>query len=210
MLLELLLLLACCKAGVTPFVCADDKPAFFASIPALDPEDVRHALKKINQDADNASADAADGADGAGPPLGVIGGTEPIFLEDIAAPFQARIDTGASLSSLDVENLKHFERDGKPWVSFEIRSRRDSTPPHSFERRVRRTVAIKQHGKDAVKRPMVLMTVRLGELSLRREFTLADRSKFKYPVLLGRNLLRGVALVDVSISNTLDKSSPSL
>jgi len=46
--------------------------------------------------------------------------------------------------------------------------------------------------------PAVLFTVRLAHLSLEREFLLEDRSAFDEPVLLGRNYLEGVALIDVS------------
>ena len=49
----------------------------------------------------------------------------------------------------------------------------------------------------------VLLTFRIGHLTLEREFTLADRSHFEYPVLLGRNVINGLAAVDPSRRNVL-------
>jgi Uncharacterized protein conserved in archaea len=47
------------------------------------------------------------------------------------------------------------------------------------------------------------MTVKLGNLNLSREFTLADRHNFEYQILIGRNIISGTAAVDPSKSNTL-------
>lgn len=136
-------------------------------------------------------------------PLGIIGEVEPVFVEDIPQPFTARIDTGASLCSLDADEVKFFERDGKPWVSFCL-VHRETGERHTFERKVKRQAAIKQiGGEDAQKRPLVEMTVRIGEMTLQRDFTLSDRGNFKFQVLIGRNLLNGVAAVDVSRSSSL-------
>ena len=48
-----------------------------------------------------------------------------------------------------------------------------------------------------------MLTFRIGHLTLEREFTLADRSRFEYPVLLGRNVINGLAAVDPSRRNVL-------
>lgn len=136
-------------------------------------------------------------------PLGIIGEVEPVFVEDIPQPFTARIDTGASLCSLGAEDVKFFERDGKPWVSFSL-VHRETGERHSFERKVKRLTAIKQTGgEESEKRPLVEMTVRIGEMTLQRDFTLSDRGNFRFQVLIGRNLLNGVAAVDVSRSRSL-------
>lgn len=48
-----------------------------------------------------------------------------------------------------------------------------------------------------------MLKMRMGHITLDREFTLADRSEFEYPVLIGRNVLSGLAAVDTSRKNTL-------
>lgn len=50
----------------------------------------------------------------------------------------------------------------------------------------------------------VYMRVKLGSKTVRSNFTLADRSIKTYPVLIGRKLLRGRYLVDVSEGEPLE------
>lgn len=133
--------------------------------------------------------------------LGTIGAVEPIYILPMKAPFSARIDTGAENSSLDVQSLKHFERDGKKWVSFTVVNR-DNGEKHVFEKPVKKTTVITRIGKNE-KRPIVEMEVRLGKQLITAKFSLADREKFEYQALIGRNILAGRAIVDPNISNTL-------
>ena len=135
-------------------------------------------------------------------PLGIIGETETIYLEGFSVPFEARVDTGATTSSIDARKIRAFERDGKKWVSFRIVSR-DGKLSRGYELPVERVAAIKRHGAESIQRYTVLLTFRIGHLTLEREFTLADRSRFEYPVLLGRNVINGLAAVDPSRRNVL-------
>lgn len=110
---------------------------------------------------------------------------------------KARIDTGAETSSIDAQEIVEFERDGKPWVKFVMKDRNTG---ETVEMRapVRRTVLIKQHGVDNVRRQVISLTLAIGNLKDDVEVTLADRENFEYPILIGRNFLQGRALVDVS------------
>ncbi len=135
-------------------------------------------------------------------PLGIIGETEAVYLDGFKAPFEARIDTGATTSSIDAREVRTFERDGKKWVRFQVVSRA-SQEKRSYELPVARTVQIKRHEAESTTRLSVMLTFRIGHLTLEREFTLADREKFEYPVLLGRNVISGLAAVDPSRHNTL-------
>ncbi len=136
-------------------------------------------------------------------PLGIIGEEEPVYIENIPVSMPARVDTGAALCSIDVSHLKYFERDGKSWVSFSIKPRANGKE-YQFERRVKRNVKIKRHGmEDPPPRPLVELKIKMGRLTLMRDFTLIDRQQFEYQVLIGRNLLKGLAAVDVSRVNTL-------
>ena len=112
------------------------------------------------------------------------------------------MDTGATTCSIDAFDIKNFERDGRKWVSFKIKSR-TSGEQKSFELPVVRIVPIKRHGMPDQQRFSVMLTVKIGHLTLEREFTLTDRSSFDYQVLLGRNLLSGIAVVDVTRKNSI-------
>ena len=133
--------------------------------------------------------------------LEVIGGVEPVYLPPIKTPFAARIDTGAETSSIDVENIVPFERDGEKWVYFTMVNKQNGEK-HTFEKRVVRRARIRRINKDE-KRYIVNMDIKLGNELINAEFSLADREKFEYQGLIGRNIINGRFLIDSSIDNTL-------
>lgn len=133
--------------------------------------------------------------------LGIIGAVEPIYIMPLKTPFQARIDTGAETSSIDASAMKHFERDGQKWVAFDIVNSATGEK-YSFEKKVERQTTVKRiHTSE--KRTIVNMNVKFGGKIIKAEFSLAQREKFDYQVLIGRNILTGRAIVDTSLSNTL-------
>ena len=133
--------------------------------------------------------------------LGIIGGVEPIYFLPMKTPFQARIDTGATSSSVDVSELHRFERDGEKWVSF-VLVNEENGESHRFEKKIERKTTIKRVNEHE-KRIVVTMDVKFGNEIINTEFSLADREKFEYQTLIGRNIISGRAIVDPSISNTL-------
>lgn len=52
----------------------------------------------------------------------------------------------------------------------------------------------------------VKILVKIAGRKIRARFTLADRSEQAYPVLIGRNVLRGKFIVDVKLGATLDSA----
>jgi hypothetical protein len=108
----------------------------------------------------------------------------------------ARIDTGATTSSIHAIDIKKFERDGKKWVRFNLVG--PDGRKHKLERPWIRTIEVKRHGTEQQVRPVVKFEVIMGPLKLHTQFSLTDRSQFKYPVLIGRSLLEGRAVVDVN------------
>jgi len=142
----------------------------------------------------------------------VVGGLEEIWLPDLELALTARIDTGAQTSSLDARNIELFERDGRRWVRFEINNP-TTGKPESLERRLKRTVGIHQPGTAETKRrPVVKMGIVIGRSNQTAEFTLSDRNHLGYQVLIGRNILKDVMVVDVSKQNVapyvLPKAAP--
>ena len=135
------------------------------------------------------------------PKLIVIGEIEPIYFLPMKSPFPARIDTGAETSSIDVSNIKHFERDGEKWVSFYL-TNAQSGEKHFFEKKIEKKGAIKRMGVSE-KRTFVEMDIKFGNETFSARFSLADRSKFEYQALIGRNILTGRAIIDTSLANTL-------
>ena len=125
-----------------------------------------------------------------------VGQLERIRIEPQGAVLTARIDTGANSNSLSAENLVYFERDGEDWVRFEVRT--DDGQVNTLEREVQRHVrVIQQSDPEGSRRPMVYLRVRLGNVLGNFEFNLTDRSHLKHPVILGREFLADLMLVDV-------------
>ena len=140
--------------------------------------------------------------------LVLVGGREHAYLSPPGLHLTARIDTGAKTSSLNAQDMIEFERDGKPYVRFNI------TNPNTSEkiaivRRLRGHIKIKEHQGEAQSRPIVKMRVRIGSLDQRIKMTLADRSEFKNQILIGRNFLRDFAIVDVSKIFLSEKELPT-
>lgn len=129
--------------------------------------------------------------------LPVIGEVEHALLDNGTLLQKARIDSGATTSSIGFADIENFERDGEKWVSFTIRDRVNGEM-HAFKRRVERTAVIKQHGSDPVSRPVVKMEITIGDIERNVEVSLTNRDSFDFPVLIGRNFLNESALIDVS------------
>jgi hypothetical protein len=68
---------------------------------------------------------------------------------------------------------------------------------------------IKEHEGPSQRRPVVQIEVCLGDHLDEIEVSLVDRSGFQYPVLLGRNALENVALVDAGERFAAEPNCPS-
>ena len=129
----------------------------------------------------------------------VLGELEHIYLPPLKSAFAARVDTGAVVSSLDAADIKFSKTDKR--VSFTVINR-ETKEKHTFRKAVIRNTTITRVYENEV-RPVVEMDVKLGGEKFKAEFTLADRRKFQYQMLVGRNILGGRAVVDVSVKNML-------
>lgn len=132
----------------------------------------------------------------------ILGRSEWIGLPGIGTYLKARIDSGATTSSLSAHEITPFERDGENWVRFKLGLNDDDTVIDSVreewieapvERRVR---IIQASGEDS--RPVISLLMTLGPLRETVQFTLNDRTHLDHPVLLGRRFLMDIAVIDVA------------
>ncbi len=133
----------------------------------------------------------------------LVGRKEWVAVLPQGLEYDARIDTGAAICSICALNIKRFERDGEKWVRFELPppgAWDEEDPPDRVKMELKRAryIRIRQHGKETQKRPTVKLLVRLGSIEDYVEFSLVDRTGHDFPMLIGRNLLEGYAIVDVS------------
>jgi hypothetical protein len=138
------------------------------------------------------------GADARAPKL-ILGWLETTQLMGPNMRIKTKLDVGAKTSSMQATEIVHFERDGKPWVRFnftdeDVDTEKVRTLP--LEGPLVREVIIKRHGAPNITRPVVTQEFCLYNQIYRTEFSLTDRGKFNYSILLGRSFLSEVALID--------------
>lgn len=127
--------------------------------------------------------------------MNIIGSTELIEINGIKN-VPAKIDTGADSSSIWASNID-MDQDGTLFFSlFSPKS-----PLYTGELIKTTEYAIKKvrssHGDEQI-RYRVKLPLCVGGKSFTTTFTLANRSRNYFPVLIGRHTLEGNFLVDVS------------
>jgi len=131
----------------------------------------------------------------------VLGFIEWVVMGETGIRLKARLDTGAKTSSLHAVNVESFEKDNEEWVRFQLPLGDHEDQPSEgelehdevileFERPVYRTVLIKRKGAPSQRRHVVKMEFCIAGKMHETQFSLTDRGKFSYPVLLGRRFMR--------------------
>lgn len=132
----------------------------------------------------------------------IVGRAERVDFPD-AGVFNvpAKIDTGAYRSSVWATDIR--EEDGQ--LKFKVLgstseyySGKDCVASQ-FE-----IVDVENSFGNSEKRYSIQLRVKLGAKTVNTNFTLADRSSKIYPVLIGRRLLKGRYLVDVSEGDPIE------
>jgi len=130
----------------------------------------------------------------------VIGATATVAEVKTDLLFKARVDTGATTSSLHVEDyvIEDEAEEMVDNVGRKIRFRMKNHDGESewIESKIAK-VSIVKTSVDSEERYKVHLTLRVHEVQKRVLVTLNDRSHMKYPMLLGRNFLKGDFIVDV-------------
>jgi hypothetical protein len=131
----------------------------------------------------------------------IVGWLERVKICPENLSLRAKMDTGAKTSSLNASNIKEFKRQGQKWIRFNVVDRRGKTK--TVEKKLSKFVKIKEHNTEAVERPAVQLGICVGNIYKEVEVNLTDRSVFNYPMLIGRNFLKGTFIVDPSAIFTI-------
>lgn len=136
-----------------------------------------------------------------------IGRAEIIKFPELGATVHARIDSGARTSAIWVSEAK--VEDGKlAVVFFGPGSPAYTGQKHYFES-YSRDIVTSSTGHEE-KRFKIKLSIVLNKRKILASFTLANRSTQVYPVLVGRNILRGKFVVDVQLGKTLQAEEKAL
>lgn len=129
-----------------------------------------------------------------------LGFVEWVVMQDTGVRLKARLDTGAKTSSLHSINVEEFDKGDERWVSFQLPLGDHEDQPSDgeishdevvleFELPVERVVLVKRKGATSQRRYVVNMDFCVAGKVHTTQFSLADRAKFSYPVLLGRRFM---------------------
>ncbi|ENM5787867.1 ATP-dependent zinc protease [Vibrio metoecus] len=170
-----------------PKVIVDENAPLVETLPRLEPA---HSFESEVKDDFSMAKHTSDGKI-------VLGDKEWVYLPGLKESFKARIDTGATTSSISAVDIVTFERSGQDWVKFRIEH--DNVRSEEISLPVERWVRIRQSSAEKPQRRAVVMAwIQIGDLKEYTEFTLTDRTHLTYPLLLGRSFFKDVAVVDVS------------
>ena len=115
---------------------------------------------------------------------------------------EAKVDTGAYTSALHCSNIHEETQNGQTLISVEFL---DPTHPAYNHRKLSfsqfEVRDIRSSFGDVQERYVIRTRIRLFGKDLEADFSLSDRSDLRYPVLIGRTLLQGNFVVDVSRKN---------
>ena len=128
-----------------------------------------------------------------------VGWCEIVGLPGLGiAAIAAKIDTGASSSSIDVSRLAEFERDGEIFVSFRVHLSRTETVEASAPVVDVRTVRNPGRGGREEDRYVIRTDLGLGGERWPIDLNLSRRTRMQYRMLIGREALSDRVLVDPS------------
>ncbi len=130
----------------------------------------------------------------------IIGRAEMLELVESGTKVPAKIDTGAFRSSIHCTEAKEVTKDGKKVLRVTLLGHpcAPETVTSDFAEYDRVTVT-NSFGQQEV-RYEIDLRVKMGSKIMTSSFTLADRSKNLFPVLVGRKLLKHRFVVDVARS----------
>jgi len=128
----------------------------------------------------------------------IIGNLEICHLSELGIiDLEVRVDTGAKTSSLHVDNIKRFKKEGKPWVRFDLHP--DIYNVENMvecKARISGIRRVKSSNGESQQRYVINTPITLGGMTWDKEITLTDRSDMTYLMLLGREGMGDKILVD--------------
>ncbi|WP_148252518.1 retropepsin-like aspartic peptidase RloA3 [Aidingimonas lacisalsi] len=135
-----------------------------------------------------------------------FGWVEKTTVEPWGVEVKAKLDSGALTSSMDARDIERFEKDGEEWVRFRLELEDEDTgevTSETLEKAVNRNLILRGAGGES-RRPTVIMDICMGDTVYEEDFSLRDRSKMNYPVLLGRRTIKHLGVLDVRETFTTD------
>jgi hypothetical protein len=133
----------------------------------------------------------------------IIGRNEPVEFPRLKRRVPAKIDTGADTSSIWVSNIR-VDKDGV--LKFSLFG--EGSPYYTgkvVKREAYKVGMVRSASGHEQIRYRTQFSLRIGGKRIKAMFNLSDRSRNKFPVLVGRRTLAGKFIVDVTKSHFADE-----
>jgi hypothetical protein len=143
--------------------------------------------------------------------LEIIGATDIVDLPDLGwYNVPVRVDSGATTSAIHCSKVRLINENGQFHLQIYL-DKKKGAPQQSFTvTDFTETIVRNSSGKEE-KRYVIKTRIKLFGKKIRTEFSLANRRKMRYPILLGRKLLKNRFIVDVSKKNlSIDRRASNL
>jgi len=131
----------------------------------------------------------------------VIGRVEWISIVDPLVHYRARVDTGAQTNSIHAEDIKEVKKDGKDYVEFTTYG--EDGAKRRFLKEVVKKSRVKSTSGASAARYVVQLELNFGGKTIKSNVNLNNRKVLRHNFLIGRNLLLGEYIIDVSQSRLL-------
>lgn len=138
----------------------------------------------------------------------IIGRRELVSLPQFDIDnIEAKIDTGAYTSAIHCSNIhEETTTDGTKMIALDLL---DPSHPQYNHKKLRFSEydlrEIKSSFGEVQERYVIRTRIKFFDEEIEAEFSLSDRSDMKYPVLIGRKLLKNRFIVDVARKNLAHK-----
>jgi hypothetical protein len=130
-----------------------------------------------------------------------LGWRERLALPTLGIPLlKVKLDTGARSSSLHVDALETFEREGETWLRFDVNVGGRHRVSVSCETPALDRRAVTDTGGRRTLRWFIRTEVLLAGQHFPVDINLTDRRHMLFPMLLGRTALHGRFAVDPALS----------
>lgn len=133
----------------------------------------------------------------------IYGYVEKVTLVEKGLVLSAKLDTGAKSASLSAIDIQEVEKNGVTYLRFTVPSKQGNVQFMSeYIGKVRIKVRAGENTRskhEPLKRPVVLIRLRMGDLERTIPVNLTNRKRFIYPLLLGRDAINAFSgLIDPS------------
>jgi len=137
-----------------------------------------------------------------------IGASEKVDFPDLGLfDIDAKIDTGAYTTALHCHDIVETKENDRPTLHYKILD-----PSHpEYNHRGFSTLSyskktVRNSFGDKEERFVIKTRITIGKRTIRAFVSLTDRQSMRYPVLIGRKLLKGRFIVDTEFRNLLSQS----